>query len=67
VKSGWLFSLLILKMGGELKPNSMKKYIYKNKRTGLRVESATSIDDENLELVTKVSNGMIDNAVVFKK
>jgi len=45
----------------------MQKFIYKHKKTGRRVESDKPIDDENLELVTKVSNGMIDNAVVFKK
>lgn len=37
----------------------MKKYIYKNKKTGQRIESDKPLNDKNLVLIMQVRDGQI--------
>jgi len=37
----------------------MKKYIYKNKKTGTKIESDKILQDKNLVLVMQVRDGQI--------
>ena len=45
----------------------MKRYIYKNKKTGKKTHSDKPINDNDLILVCENRNGMIKSADVLKK
>lgn len=45
----------------------MKKYIYKNKKTGKKIESDTPLLDKNLVLVSQIKDGKMKSAFIIKK
>ena len=45
----------------------MKKYVYKNKKTGIRIQTDKPLNDKNLVLVSQVKNGMIKSNKVYTK
>lgn len=45
----------------------MKKYTYKNKKTGERVDSDVPLKNKDLVLVTQIRDGKIKSSKVIKK
>lgn len=45
----------------------MKKYTYKNKKTGKRIESDMPLKDKNLVLIAQIRDGQMKNKDIRKK